>query len=181
MARESFCLRSFEPVHLAHPPPCIRSIVVQRLVSFDDYLKQHGTSKLHPAVAKIFDASKGFDAIQAYQDQFKQLEYKRLVERQFRDNIDVLIVPTTVQHWKVEEVEVDPIGRNAQLGRFSMFVNLVDLCAIALPTGSWTNAAGKEMPFGITLIAPAGRDEDLMRLAERLLPILPAPPARSTA
>jgi allophanate hydrolase len=149
------------------------SFVTQRLVSFDDYLKQHGTSQLHPAVAAIFEKSKGFTAVQAYQDQFKLLGYKRRVEREFRDHLDVLIVPTTVRHWKVEEVDVDPLGRNFELGEFTQFANLVDLCAIAIPVGSWTNDQGRAMPFGITLLAPAGRDEALMQLAERLLPNLP--------
>lgn len=149
------------------------SFVTQRLVSFDDYLKQHGTSQLHPAVAAIFEKSKGFTAVQAYQDQFRLLEYKRRVEHEFRDHLDVLIVPTTVRHWKVEEVDVDPLGRNFQLGEFTQFANLVDLCAIAIPVGSWINETGRAMPFGITLLAPAGRDEPLMQLAERLLPNLP--------
>ncbi|GAA5982120.1 hypothetical protein JCM10908_004749 [Rhodotorula pacifica] len=156
------------------------SFVAQRLASFDDYLKEHGTSKLHPAVAAIFDKSKGFSAVQAFQDQFKLLGYKRRVDREFREHLDVLIVPTTVRHWKVEEVDVDPLGRNIQLGEFTQFANLVDLCAIAIPVGGWTNEKGRAMPFGITLLAPAGRDEDLMQLAERLLPLLPEAAIRSS-
>lgn len=137
-------------------------------------MQKHGTSELHPAVAAIFERSKGYSAVQAYQDQFKLLGYKRRVEREFRDHLDVLIVPTTVRHWTVDEVDVDPLGRNLQLGEFTQFANLVDLCAIAIPVGAWTNARGRAMPFGITLLAPAGRDEALMQLAERLLPLLPA-------
>ncbi|GAA5905010.1 hypothetical protein JCM6882_002417 [Rhodosporidiobolus microsporus] len=145
------------------------SIVAQRLVAFDPYLKEHGLSKLHPVIASIFESSGGFDSVRAYQDLFLLAGFKRKVELQFRDNIDVLIVPSTVRHWKVKEVDEDPIGRNKLLGSFTHFVNLVDLCAISVPAGTWTNEKGNELPFGLTFIAMPGRDEDIMELARRFM------------
>jgi Asp-tRNA(Asn)/Glu-tRNA(Gln) amidotransferase A subunit family amidase len=50
------------------------------------------------------------------------------------------------------------------MGSFTHFVNLVDLCAIALPAGPWKNPKRNDMRFDITLIAEAGRDEELMEL-----------------
>ncbi|GAA5928075.1 hypothetical protein JCM1841_005900 [Sporobolomyces salmonicolor] len=147
------------------------SIVAQRLVAFDEYLQKHGFSKLHPVIASIFESSTGFDAVRAYKDLFQLADYKRKVEIQFRDNLDVLVVPSTVTHWKVSDVDEDPLGRNKVLGSFTHFVNLVDLCAIAVPAGTWTNPEGHELPFSITFIAPPGRDEDLMRLAEAFMAV----------
>ncbi|KAL4810882.1 amidase signature domain-containing protein [Aspergillus unguis] len=145
------------------------SIVVQRLVAFDDYLKTHGMGQLHPVIKSIFESSGKFDAIRAYQDIFELALYKRQAAKQFETNIDVLVVPSTVTHYTVSEVEQDPTGTNKMLGSFTQFVNLLDLCAIAIPTGNWTNHRGNLMPFGITLIAPAGRDAELMDLGARIM------------
>jgi allophanate hydrolase len=53
----------------------------------------------------------------------------------------------------------DPIQLNSRLGTYTNFVNLLDLCGLALPA-SMTEAG---VPFGITLLAPGGADA---RLAE---------------
>lgn len=144
------------------------SIVVQRLVAFDDYLKEHGMGQLHPVIRSTFESASGFDAIRAYQDIFELASYKRQAAKQFEKTIDILIVPSTVTHFTVSEVDEDPIRTNKVLGSFTQFVNLLDLCAVAVPTGSWMNSKGNLMPFGITLIAPAGRDVELMELAARV-------------
>lgn len=80
---------------------------------------------MHPVVASIFAASSGFSAVRAYQDLFLLAAYKRRVELEF-EKADVLVVPSTVTHWKVVEVDEDPLGRNKILGSFTHFVNLVE-------------------------------------------------------
>ncbi|KAL5343553.1 amidase signature domain-containing protein [Aspergillus crustosus] len=145
------------------------SIVAQRLVAFDDYIQLHGLDKLHPVIKTIFEASSGFDAVRAYKDLFDLALYKRQAEKQFLESIDVLVVPSTVTHFTIAEIEEDPIGRNRLMGSFTHFVNLLDLCAVAVPVGRWKNAKGNLMPFGITLIGQAGRDEELMVLGEMIV------------
>lgn len=55
--------------------------------------------------------------------------------------VDLLLVPTALSHWTVEEVQEEECaqpptwGRNAKLGRFTNFVNLLDMCGIAVPSG----------------------------------------------
>lgn len=160
------------------------SIVSQRIVAFKDYLDAHGYDKLHPAVAEIFSASAGFDAVKAYRDIFSLKKYKRLAHKAFRggpsvpsvtreeadERIDVLIVPSTTTHPTVEEMLADPLALNKRLGTFTHFVNLLDLCALSVPIkASWKIRNGKNMPFGVTLIALPGRDKDLLELGERLM------------
>ncbi|KAL2802851.1 amidase signature domain-containing protein [Aspergillus granulosus] len=145
------------------------SIVAQRLVAFDEYLETHGLEKLHPVIKTIFEASSGFDAVRAYKDLFNLALYKRQAEHQFLKNIDILIVPSTVTHFTVAEIDEDPIERNKLMGSFTHFVNLLDLCAVAVPVGKWRNARGNLMPFGVTLIGLAGRDEELMGLGEKII------------
>jgi allophanate hydrolase len=153
------------------------SIVSQRIVAFKDYLDSHGMDELHPVIRDIFGASQGFNAVRAYEDIFSLAKYKREAARQFRNGskaseagIDVLIVPSTATHPKVEEILADPINLNKRLGSFTHFVNLLDLCAVAVPIGgTWTNENGNAMPFSVTLISTPGRDEDLLELGQRLL------------
>lgn len=149
------------------------SIVAQRLVAFDDYIQAHGLEQLHPAIRAIFSASMppaaGWDAVRAYKDLFALQADRRRAELQFERHIDVLVVPSTATHFTVAEIDEDPLGRNRLLGSFAHFVNLLDLCAVAIPTAdTWTNKNGNAMPFGITLIAQAGRDKELLALARRI-------------
>ncbi|KAB5559556.1 putative glutamyl-tRNA amidotransferase subunit A [Coniochaeta sp. 2T2.1] len=145
------------------------SIVSQRLVAFDTYLQSHGYSELHPVVASIFESSQGFDAVKAYKDIFNLQYLRRKAEIQFRDNIDVLIVPSTVCHFTVEEMDESPMERNKLLGSFTHFVNLLDLCAVQVPVGKWRNGGGREMPFGVTIVGQAGRDGEVLALGERVM------------
>jgi allophanate hydrolase len=158
----------YTPFQLANNLLYGSSIVSQRLVAFDEYLQKHGMEQLHPVIRSIFQASSGFDAVRAYKDTFDLATYKRRDMIQFRE-IDVLVVPSTVAHFTVAEIDEDPINRNKLMGSFTHFVNLLDLCAISVPTGSWKNPKGNDMPFGVTLIAEAGRDEELMGLGNSVV------------
>jgi allophanate hydrolase len=60
-------------------------------------------------------------------------------------------------------VLADPIRLNSNLGYYTNFMNLLDLAAVAVPAGFRDDG----LPFGITLVAPSGSDEALLRLADR--------------
>ena len=56
--------------------------------------------------------------------------------------VDFIMVPTALHHYTVAEVEAtekraDSLSwaLNAKLGRFTNFVNLMDMCGIAVPSG----------------------------------------------
>ena len=50
--------------------------------------------------------------------------------------------------------------RNIRLGTYTNFTNLLDLCAAAVPAGCKPGG----MPFGVTWLAPAGRELELIEL-----------------
>jgi allophanate hydrolase len=66
-------------------------------------------------------------------------------------------VPTAPATFTVDQVLADPITLNSMLGTYTNFVNLLDLCGLAVPAAVGADA----VPFGITLLAPAGRDMQL--------------------
>jgi allophanate hydrolase len=51
-------------------------------------------------------------------------------------------------------VLANPLELNSRLGTYTNFVNLLDLCGLALPAAIRPD----DIPFGITLLAPAGND-----------------------
>ena len=55
------------------------------------------------------------------------------------------------------QVLANPIELNSRLGTYTNFVNLLDLCGLALPAAMRPD----DIPFGITLLAPAGKDAQL--------------------
>src|SRR6185436_3716313 len=66
--------------------------------------------------------------------------------------------------YTIAEVNADPIRLNSNLGYYTNFMNLMDLCAIAVPAGFQEN----RLPFGITLFAPAFRDQALCSLGDAI-------------
>jgi allophanate hydrolase len=76
---------------------------------------------------------------------------------------DSLILPTAPFHPTLAEVAEDPIGVNSRLGRYTTFVNLLDLCAVAVPAGTV-----EDLPFGVSLIGPAWSELVQIDLARRL-------------
>jgi allophanate hydrolase len=77
--------------------------------------------------------------------------------------IDALVLPTAPTIYTVAQVQADPLSLNNNLGTYTNFVNLLDLCALAVPAGFRTDG----LPFGITLVAPCGHDANLAALGAR--------------
>jgi allophanate hydrolase len=94
---------------------------------------------------------------------FYQLEdLRRVRDRTFR-GIDALVVPTTPTIYTVNQVLADPIQLNSRLGTYTNFVNLLDLCALAVPASMRPDGT----PFGITLLALAGEDSRLAAIGRQ--------------
>ena len=74
-----------------------------------------------------------------------------------------LLLPTVTLHPTLAEVAADPMGVNAQLGVFTQFVNLLDMCAVAVPSEPVDG-----LPFGVSLIGPAWSDRVQADLARRV-------------
>jgi allophanate hydrolase len=76
------------------------------------------------------------------------------------EQVDALMLPTTALHPTHDEAAAEPIEANSRVGRFTSFVNLMDLCALALPGP----VRADHLPFGVTLHAPAHHDRRLLEL-----------------
>ena len=118
---------------------------------------------LHPVTRAITTKGMQFSAPDTFAALYK-LKDLELQTRAVWDGIDVLLTPTAGAAYTVAQVEADPIQLNSNLGYYTNFVNLLDLSAIAVPSGFMTNG----LPCGVTMIAQSGQDLALLCLAAKL-------------
>lgn len=122
-------------------------------------LIEHAPQALDPVVRAVITQAVRHDAADAFRARYA-LEALGARLRSLWDQVDVLMLPTAPTCPTREAVAADPIGRNAALGRYTNFVNLLGWAAVAVPA----DFAGG-LPFGITFVAPGGSDAALARLA----------------
>jgi allophanate hydrolase len=140
--------------------------VAERLAAVGDFAASH-PDLVHPVTRAVLDSGRGYSAADAFGGLHRLAEL-RAATRAVWESVDVLLVPTVPTTFTIEEMLADPVGRNAVLGHYTTFCNLLDLCAVAIPAGF--TAAGR--PHGVTLLAPAGHDASLARAAGRLERVL---------
>jgi allophanate hydrolase len=134
--------------------------VEERKAAFGGFIESHPDAAL-PVIKKVLAAAGPFTAAQAYQAYYRLRDLRGQAAALFQD-LECVVMPTAPEHPTKAEVEADPVGVNVRLGKYTNFVNLLDLTALAVPAGF----AG-ELPFGITLIAPAFREARLASLGAR--------------
>ena len=118
---------------------------------------------LHPVTRALTEKARAFSAADAFAGQYRLAELRRAAEPIWQ-KIDLLAVPTFPRSRTLAELEADPFGPNSELGTYTNFVNLLDLCALAVPA----RFRSDRLPAGVTLIAPAGCDAALAALGARL-------------
>jgi allophanate hydrolase len=138
--------------------------VAERAVAVGDFIGGDPPG-LNPTVAAIIRGAAKWQARDAFSSSY-QLESLRRETASTWDEMDVLLLPTAPSHYRVDEVLADPVTLNTRLGTYTNFVNLLDLCAIAIPCGTVPEAA---RPYGVTLIAPAWEDRTLTTLAQQFM------------
>ncbi|GLZ06195.1 putative amidase [Actinomadura sp. NBRC 104412] len=94
------------------------------------------------------------------------------------EGFDALLVPTAPFHPSVAEVAADPLGTNARVGTYTNFCNLLDLCAVAVPSGTVDEGEAGAAQFGVTVVARTFHDAVALDLASRVM--VPADPPAET-
>jgi allophanate hydrolase len=117
---------------------------------------------MHPITRQIILRGKEMNATDTFAAFYRLEELRRLCARALRE-VDALALPTVPRAYTIEEVLADPIALNGRLGTYTNFVNLLDLCALAVPAAILPEGT----PFGITLIAPAETDAVIAAVGRR--------------
>ena len=136
--------------------------VAERTAAVGDRLA-HAPETLHPTTRAIVETGVALSAVDAFRGQYRLAELRRRCEGSW-ERADMLCVPTIPRFVSRAEIAADPIGPNALLGTYTNFVNLLDLSALAVPTG----ARGDGRPGSVTLIGRSGEDGALAALGAEL-------------
>ena len=120
------------------------------------------SAAMHPVTQQIIVRGKSMSAVDTFAGFYRLAELRRVCGRALRE-VDALALPTVPRAYTVEEVLSDPIELNKRLGTYTNFVNLLDLCALAVPAAILPSGT----PFGITFIAPDGSDAAIAAMGRR--------------
>ena len=133
---------------------------------------------LDPTVAAIIQTGKTASAADAFRASYRLAELRRTADT-ILASVDALVAPTAGTIYMITEVLADPVRLNSNLGRYTNFMNLLDLCGLSVPAGRYSYGPG----FGISFIAPAWHDARVLELGSRFLGenAPSAPPAAPSA
>ena len=145
--------------------------VAERTAAVEELVKTN-PGAINPTVRAILQGGLAYSAVDTFKAMYQMQAYARVAEQMWAD-VDVLLLPTAPTVYRVREVMAEPVALNANLGRYTNFVNLLDMSAVAVPAGFRENGTG----FGVTLIGPAFADTALLDLAQRYVEIAPMPEA----
>jgi allophanate hydrolase len=126
--------------------------VAERYAAVKDFFDASEDS-FHPITRKIYGGARSLSAADAFEGLYALQALKRTVAPLIA-SVDLFCVPTAPRHYTRADLDAQPIRENSRLGTYTNFVNLLDLCGIAVPTGTRSDG----LPASITLLAPAGRD-----------------------
>lgn len=152
------------------------TLVNERIACMGEDFVKTNIAKFHPVTRTLFQQVLDRDSRpwDVYKDQLVQAEATRQANKLLSGGdghlggvgddgttVDVLVVPTAPFHPTVAAMQADPIAMNAQLGAFTHFGNVLDLCAMSVPAGTVEGG----MPFGLCFVCAKGLDGRLFDIA----------------
>ncbi len=135
--------------------------VAERYAAIKDFLSQQ-PDEIHPVTRKVIESATNWNAVDTFDALYRLRELKRRCDAEWQ-KMDVLVVPTSGTIYTHAQIAEAPVERNTHLGYYTNFVNLLDLCALAVP-GTF-RADG--LPAGVTLIGQTHADHQLGAIGDR--------------
>jgi len=145
--------------------------VAERTAAVESLLRAQPRA-IEPTVRAILQSGLAISAVDAFRGEYALRAHQRAAEALW-ERVDALLLPTTPTTYRIREVMAEPFALNANLGRYTNFVNLLDMSAVAVPGGFRDNATA----FGVSFIGPAWADRALLDIARRYEEIAPMPEA----
>jgi len=136
--------------------------VAERLAAIKPFFDRHADT-VDPTVRTIIEDGRRYSAVDAFEGRYRLAELRHRTDAEWA-KVDILLLPTAPTTYTVAAMMADPIRLNANLGRYTNFVNLLDCSAIAVPAGFGQGG----LPFGVTVIGRAFQDDALAPFADAL-------------
>lgn len=156
-AREVSLAPFFAVAQLLYDGPWI----AERWAAVGAFAEAHPDALL-PITRQIIEKGSRLSAADAFRGRYELAALAREVESAWA-HVDALLVPTTPTIFSLADVAASPLETNTQLGRYTNFVNLLDMAGVAVPAGFRKDG----LPLGVTLLGPWGSDARLLDLAAR--------------
>jgi allophanate hydrolase len=136
--------------------------LAERLLAIEEFVETHPDA-MHPVVETVVTDGANYSALDTFRA-FHELEALQQAATAVFEDIDVLVTPTVGTMYTVEEIREKPVERNSDLGYYTDYVNLLDLAAVAVPTGTFGDGPG----FGVTVLGEATDDDLVAAVGERI-------------
>ncbi len=154
----------FEAAALLYDGP----FVAERTAAVGDFVDAHPEAVLD-VTRTIVQSGRRYSAVDTFSALY-ELRALRNAAAEIFARAAILVVPTSPTIYRISQIEAEPFLYNSRLGTYTNFVNLLDLCALAVPAGAYAGG----VPIGVTFIAPAFADASLLAFARRFLQEPPA-------
>ncbi|MGG7565160.1 allophanate hydrolase [Rhodovulum sp. DZ06] len=118
---------------------------------------------VHPTTRAVVGKAIGLTADDAFRGIYRLRELGRVAEEAMA-GLDALCVPTIPTFYTVADLEADPITPNSNLGTYTNFVNLLDMCGIAGPAPARSDGR----PGSVTFLGRKGTDGLCAALAQAM-------------
>jgi allophanate hydrolase len=99
---------------------------------------------MNPVVRAIVEGATKYRAVDVFRGIYRLNDLRNICLKVF-DDAEVLMVPSTPTLPTIAQVQADSLGWSRNLGKYTNFVNLLGLSALALPGGFTTTG----LPAGI--------------------------------
>src|SRR5215469_10141128 len=117
----------YEAARLLYEGPWVaeRYLVIRNLLA-------SSPDAIHPVTREISAAGARLTAAETFSALYRLQGLRKVAERTFA-SFDAIVLPTAPTVYSTSQVLADPILLNSRLGTYTNFVNLLDLCGLALP------------------------------------------------
>ena len=132
--------------------------VAERYAAVGDFIATH-SNEIHPVTRDIILGGTKPSAVDAFRAFYRLAALSR-AGHALMSRYDAVMVPTAPAAYTVAQLEADPIHLNSNLGTYTNFVNLLDLCGLAVPISFSADGT----PYGVTFLARGGEDAALASL-----------------
>ncbi|MDR0673835.1 MAG: allophanate hydrolase [Zoogloeaceae bacterium] len=116
-----------------------------------------------PVIRAVLSSAANISGVAVFRAQYRLQSLKAECDRALA-SLECVVTPPYPRPITLAELAADPIGKNAELGYYTNFMNLLDYAAVAVPAGRMKNG----LPWGVTLFGRVFTDQYLLSLAHAL-------------
>ncbi|WP_439862935.1 allophanate hydrolase [Pseudomonas antarctica] len=126
-------------------------------------LMERDSDAVLPVIRAVLAKAPAVTGVDTFRAQYRLQSLKAQCDV-LLEGLDCVLTPTIGRPVTREELRAEPVLRNAELGYYTNFMNLLDYAAVAVPSGFMHNG----LPWGVTLFGRTFTDQYLLGVADAL-------------